>query len=94
MDNGAALLTLSGRLDANTSDCFFEAVCKEVAGGRANVRVDASAVPYISSAGLRAMLQSHRKTASAGGSFRIVRASPFVSQTISMSGLDQLLGDE
>jgi anti-anti-sigma factor len=90
---GASLLTLSGRLDAMTADSFFQAVCAEIAKGRTKVLADATAVPYISSAGLRALLQSHRKALSAGGSFRIVRASAFVLQTIAMSGLDPLIAD-
>lgn len=93
-EGSTALFTLSGRLDAMTSDSFFEAVAAEVSKGRTQVRVDASQVSYISSAGLRAMLQAHRKTASAKGSFHIVSASPFVSQTISMSGLDLLLAGD
>lgn len=82
---------VDGRLDAISSERFFEAVCECVAKGNTDVRVDAMAVAYISSAGLRAMLQSQRKLSSVNGTFRVIRASDFVSQTLAMSGLDSLM---
>jgi len=84
-------MRVEGRLDAISSDRFFEAVCECVANGESDVRVNASAVNYISSAGLRAMLQSQRKLASVNGSFKVIKASDFVSQTLAMSGLDCLM---
>jgi len=84
-------IRVDGRLDAISSERFFESVCECVSKGNSDIRVDASAVNYISSAGLRAMLQSQRKLASVNGSFKVVRASDFVSQTLAMSGLDCLM---
>lgn len=85
-------LHAEGRLDILSSEQFHDKVCDYVKEGFRDIRLDASKVDYVSSAGLRAMLQSHRKLASVGGSFSICNASPFVAQVISMSGLDTLLG--
>jgi anti-sigma B factor antagonist len=84
-------LRVEGRLDAISSEKFFEAVCEQALRGQRDIRVDASLVNYISSAGLRALLQSQRKLSSQGGSFAVVKASDFVAQTLAMSGLDSLL---
>jgi anti-anti-sigma factor len=89
--NGYLEIRVEGRLDALSSERFFEAVCECVLKGGTDIRVDASAVGYISSAGLRAMLQSQRKLASVNGSFKVIKASDFVSQTLAMSGLDCLM---
>lgn len=89
--NGWTEMKVEGRLDAITSEKLFEAVCDCAAKGNKDVRIDASAVDYISSAGLRAMLQSQRKLASEGGSFSVAKASDFVSRTLAMSGLDVLI---
>ena len=90
-NNGSMELRVEGRLDAISSEKFFEAVCEQASAGQRDIRVDAAAVNYISSAGLRAMLQSQRKMTSLGGTFTIVKASDFVAQTLAMSGLDSLL---
>ena len=90
-NNGSVELKIEGRLDAMSSDSLYEAVCAEVAKGMREIKLDAGSLDYISSAGLRALLQSHKKLLSVKGTFTISKASPFVAQTISMSGFDSLI---
>jgi anti-anti-sigma factor len=90
-NNGLTEVHVKGRLDAITSNEFFEKICAIATSGHVNIAVDASEVDYISSAGMRSLLQSQRKLSQLGGSFHIAKASPFVLQTLSMSGLDSLL---
>ncbi|HNX04034.1 MAG TPA: STAS domain-containing protein, partial [Opitutales bacterium] len=94
VNNGILEMGLAGRLDAASSDFFFNAITSNIREGRQKIRVDASELEYLSSAGLRVLLRSHRELAAVGGSFAIVRASEFVVNTLSMSGFDSLLALE
>jgi anti-anti-sigma factor len=80
-----------GRLDAAWAEHFLEATRRAVREGHHQLRLDASALEYLSSAGLRSILQTHREIVAVRGSFKIVRASDFVVQTLHMSGFDSLL---
>jgi anti-anti-sigma factor len=92
--NGILEMGLSGRLDAASSNFFYNAVAANIREGRQKIRVDASGLEYLSSAGLRSLLRSHRELSGVGGSFAIIRASDFVVKTLSMSGFDSLLALE
>ena len=80
-----------GRLDAAWAEHFLEATRRAVREGHHELRLDASALEYLSSAGIRSLLQTHREVAAVRGSFKIVRASDFIVQTLRMSGFDSLL---
>jgi anti-anti-sigma factor len=84
-------ITAEGRLDATWAEHFLETTRRAVREGHHQLRLDASALEYLSSAGLRSLLQTHREVGSVLGSFRIVRASDFVVKTLRMSGFDSLL---
>ena len=94
LKNGILEMGLDGRLDAASSDFFYNAVASNIREGRQKIRVDASALEYLSSAGLRSLLRAHRELSAVGGSFAIIRASDFVVKTLSMSGFDSLLALE
>ena len=89
-------ITAEGRLDAAWAEHFLETTRRAVREGHHQLRLDASRLEYLSSAGIRSLLQTHREVAAVRGSFRIVRASEFIVQTLSMSGFDSLLalGDD
>jgi anti-anti-sigma factor len=80
-----------GRLDAAWAEHFLEATRRAVREGHHQLRLDASTLEYLSSAGIRSLLQTHREVAAVRGSFKIVRASDFIVQTLRMSGFDSLL---
>lgn len=80
-----------GRLDAAWAEHFLEATRRAVREGHHELRLDASALEYLSSAGIRSLLQTHREVAAVRGSFKIVRAADFIVQTLRMSGFDSLL---
>ncbi len=84
-------IAVAGRLDAAWAEHFLEATRRAVREGHHQLRLDASGLEYLSSAGIRSLLQTHREVAAVRGSFRIVRASEFIVQTLSMSGFDSLL---
>jgi len=84
-------LHIDGRLDAGASDSLFNAISDYADEGNKDIRMDLGSLNYISSAGLRALLQAHRKLTSVNGSFCVCKASYFVAQTLSMAGLNSLL---
>ena len=80
-----------GRLDAAWAEHFLEATRRAVREGHHQLRLDASGLEYLSSAGIRSLLQTHREAAAVQGSFKIIRAADFIVQTLRMSGFDSLL---
>ena len=84
-------IAAEGRLDAAWAEHFLEATRRAVREGHHQLCLDASGLSYLSSAGLRSLLLTHREVTAVRGSFRIVRASDFVVQTLRTSGFDSLL---
>lgn len=92
-----AVLALRGRLDINWADHLAAVAGEVMRGGHHHLRIDATGVEYISSAGLRALIRLHKELAAVHGSFLVSAASPFVDQALRMSGMAWLLapsGDE
>lgn len=93
--DSVAILRLTGRLDAAWAGHFHAAAFELVRDGRHTLRIDASGLEYLSSAGLRSLLKIRRELDAVNGSMTILRASPFVRETLRMSGLESLLaGDD
>ncbi len=82
---------IDGRIEAISAETLYAKVCELADKGRRDIRVNANNVDFISSAGIRTMLQSLRKMSSLGGHFRIVRASYAVQQSLALSGLSNLI---
>lgn len=89
-------VVVEGRLDATWAGPLLDALRGALRNGHHQIRLDALALEYLSSAGIRSLLQIHRELQGVQGSFRIRRATPFVVETLTMSGFGQLLesGDE
>ncbi len=94
ISESCAVLRLTGRLDAAWAAHFHAAVGELVRDGHHRLRIDASALEYLSSAGLRVLLKARREVDAVNGSMGIVRASPFVRETLRMSGLESLLAPD
>lgn len=84
-------VVVEGRLDATWAEPFLEALRGALRDGQHHIRVDAAGLEYLSSAGIRSLLQVHRELLAVNGSFAIRRALPFVADTLSMSGFGQWL---
>jgi len=78
------VVTLSGRLDAQTSGSVEERLNELLDAGTDAVIVDMSSVDYISSAGLRVLLAATKKKKER---LRIAGIQPRVEQVISIAGL-------
>lgn len=86
------VLQPQGRIDGATSSSFEEQCMLHIGAGAQHVVIDLSGIDYVSSAGLRALLITAKKTKSTGGALTLCSAHGSVKEVISLSGFDSLLG--
>ena len=90
----ATVLRLQGRLDVAWAG-HVEARAQELLrSGRHVLLVDASGLTYLSSAGIRTLLQLRREVAAVQGAFFVANPSEFVGQALRMSGLETLIASD
>ena len=82
------LIVVEGRIDSGTAEGFRNAVLSELGEEDQAVVLDLAGVVYVSSAGLRALLQI-AKSRSQG--VRLCSLRPEVMGVFSMSGFDRVL---
>jgi anti-anti-sigma factor len=87
------LIEAKGRLDASWADYFTDALMNHVRNGHHDLILNASGMAFLSSAGIRALLQVYKELIAVRGSFRILQATDFVKQTLSTSGFEIWLGE-
>ena len=91
--NGSALtLKIEGRLETTTAH-ELEAVIKNELDGVTELTYDFSNLDYISSAGLRVLLSSHKKM-SAQGPMKVINANDIVMEIFSITGFSDILNIE
>ena len=88
--SGWRLVAVRGRADAETAD-HLESALRGAVGEHSKVAVDFANLDYISSAGLRAVLQAARAAEGAGTQFAVCGLSPRVKKVFDMSGMHHLL---
>ena len=81
-------IAVSGRVDTVTAP-ELESSLKF--GSAKCVVIDLANVPYMSSAGLRLLLTSHKAMLAKGGEFKIVNVQPSVSEVLSITGFADIL---
>ncbi len=88
--NGWCIVTVNGRADHEAADAL-ESALKSAVEGNARVAADFSGLLYISSAGLRSVVQAARAAQSRGSEFVICGISEMVRKVFDVSGLAQFL---
>ena len=83
-------LNIDGRLDTTTAP-QLESRVKECVKGAKLLILNLEKVEYISSAGLRVVLLSHKLMAGAGGKMVIKNPSSFCTQVFEATGMDGVL---
>ncbi len=84
-------LQVAGRLDNESAGLLTEAIDQLIRTGSHTVLLDLEGVPYVSSAGIGALIRAQRKLHSVQGFFGIGWAPPMVLEVIRLSGLGKLL---
>ncbi|MCA9915277.1 MAG: STAS domain-containing protein [Anaerolineae bacterium] len=90
-DHGdVTLVAISGRVDSMNASQFGEALSTQIDGGNVQIVLDLSSVEYMSSAGLREIVNSLKKVKRAQGDLRLAQPSQRVREVLEMAGLDTI----
>ena len=90
-DDGVALVEVRGRVDAVTSPEVGKVLFGLLDQRHHRVVLDFSGVDYISSAGLRVLVQAHQAAHKLKGDVRLFGLSELVCQVFALAGLDAVL---
>ena len=88
--DGWCIVQVKGRVDGLTADSLEKALVA-AAHTHARVAVDCSAIEYISSAGLRSLLEGARAAQGANHTFVVCSPSARVQQVFDISRMHQVL---
>jgi anti-anti-sigma factor len=89
LHNQVSLIEVAGRVDSSTAPKLGEALNGELNSGRMRLVLDLSAVDYMSSAGLRELVNA-LKRARSQGDLRLASPSERVLDVLEMAGLDEI----
>lgn len=90
-DGAAAEIRVSGRLDNDGAGQLTTVVDEALRQGNHSIAVDLTAIEFISSAGIGALLKAHKQLRGIRGRFGVVGASPQVAEVIRLTGLNEML---
>ena len=88
--SGWHVVAVGGRADAESADELEAALCQALEH-HSRVAADLATLAYISSAGLRALLQAGRAAQLKKAEFAICSLTPAVKRVFDISGLDHFL---
>jgi len=88
---GGVVLTLAGRIDSYWSNQLTTVLSEEIHSGQYHISLNLAGIRFISSAGVRVLLQFYKELANLNGSLIIERPSQTVVSVLEMVGLAQLL---
>lgn len=90
LDGNRLTVALEGRIDTLTAP-QLETELAPLLGGVTALVLDLAQVAYISSAGLRVLLSTHKKMLAAGGALTIANAVPAVREVFDITGFSDIL---
>lgn len=85
------MVSIAGRLDTVTSSEFEKNLTPYFAMNAIELHLDCTEMEYISSAGLRVVLTTHKNVTSKGGKFIISNLSNEVRSVFDMTGFSRIL---
>lgn len=87
---GATVLSARGRVDSMTAGRLGDALNAAITAGNTLLVLDLSGVDYMSSAGLRELVNALKKVKRASGDLRLAQPSRRVREVMEMAGLDTI----
>jgi len=88
-------IVLAGEFDLGGLAAFTDAFLALLQEGPAQVGIDAGAVRFIDSSGVKALIQAHHHARTAGSELRIVAVSDAVRRVLTLAGVqDDLLATD
>ncbi len=91
--SGSIELAVHGRLDGYWAQHLATSIDEVVRQGHHRIRLDLAAVSYISSAGMRVLIQGHQQLSAVEGWLAVANPAPPVRQVLEMAGLGMLLAE-
>jgi anti-anti-sigma factor len=91
LSNEIYKINLEGRMDIEGVGSIETKFAGMTASPRQAIIVDMSAVPYMSSIGIRALLMNAKSVTKRQGKFVILNPEPNVKNVLVTSGIDQLI---
>jgi anti-sigma B factor antagonist len=85
------ILTPIGRLDVNTSESFRERLLQVIADGTKNIILDCQSLDYISSGGLRVVLEGAKKTWQLEGKMVLCSLKDYIKEVFEVTQFDSFL---
>ncbi|WP_099037806.1 STAS domain-containing protein [Mycobacterium neglectum] len=89
-DEGVAVLSVTGEIDLATVPAFEAAIADALTQRPTALIVDLSAVDFLASAGLQALVATHENV-NGTARFAVVADGPATSRPIELTGLNQIL---
>ena len=84
------VLSVSGRLDASTSSSFEEKLTSIIDSGEKNLLINFKELDYISSMGLRVLLQAAKKLKANQGSISLCEMKDNIMEVFDIAGFTQV----
>lgn len=89
-DNGTMTLTLSGRLDTNSSPALAD-IISTIDDGVSVLILDLGSLSYMSSAGLRVVLSAQKKMKSLKGKMIVKNVNSMIMEVFEVTGFVDIL---
>ena len=90
-DDGVVMFILQGRVDSNSSEVLNFRLERALNEGDKQLILNMSQVEYLSSAGIRVILNTYKNAKKAGGKLGIEKPSQSVRNVLGMTALDEML---
>ncbi len=90
-DPSIRVVTISGKLDNESSEHFFLRIEEEITQGHKQLILDCSNLDYISSMGLGSLMRTHSRLKQHMGDVKIAAMQPFVAETFRAVGFEKIL---
>jgi anti-sigma B factor antagonist len=87
----ALVITLAGSFDALTADEAWSTIGMQIGEERQQVVLDLSHVDFMSSSGVRVLLETLKRVRGKGGDLHLAAAGSSVKRTLEISGLVRVL---
>jgi anti-anti-sigma factor len=90
-EDHARRLVLSGEIDLSAHRVLVDAFSKELRGPTERLIVDLSAVTFLDSTGINALIAGHKEAEAAGKQFVVVPGPEQVMHSLKITGVDAVL---
>lgn len=89
--NNVVILSLNGRLDAESTPQFTRIINEKIAVGYCHLVVDLKKIDFLSSVGIKSMIQATQLARQQGGDFRLANARAHVKFVLNLVNIDSVI---